>query len=222
MGQQVEREQQPPVPRVLIVQNDVVCPPATAIASLTEHEIPYQVIYAFHDGAFKHVTPQMYEAIIILGGRIGYHTEKEFAWFTAEREFVKDALYNDIPILGICLGCQIIAECCGGKVFNGTKGHEVGYKDWQFHTSDDEKSQESKDDPFVFALKNQHLDKFVVLFHKHTFSLPESYKSKTKEKEVILLASTDKYSTFFRCVFHIPFRIEFFAKCLKPFLVLYK
>ena len=32
---------------------------------------------------------------------------------------MKEALYNKVPVLGICLGCQLLAECVGGKAYQG-------------------------------------------------------------------------------------------------------
>ena len=45
------------VPKVLIIQNDLLCSPCTAIASLIDNDIQYQVLYAFHDNAFKFIHP---------------------------------------------------------------------------------------------------------------------------------------------------------------------
>ena len=169
------------------------------------------------------------EAIIILGGRADVYNEKDYPWLVPEKELIKNALYHDIPLLGICLGCQLIAEQCGGTVIPGTRGKEVGYKQWYFHnknpiltstspTSLQQKDKENngggideseysvseatrvraRDDPFLYALKEKGLDKYVVLFHGDTFTLPKIYKSKSKEKKILHLASTDKYPTLWR------------------------
>merc|ERR1712154_368478 len=37
-----------------------------------------------------------------------------------------------VPILGICLGAQLLAQCSGGKVVPGQKGIELGYQKWKF------------------------------------------------------------------------------------------
>ena len=128
--------------KVLIIQNDLLCNPCTAIQSLIEFEITYHVIYAFHDNALKSVHPLLYEAIIILGGRHGAYEETE--WLKKEKEFIRKALRLDVPILGICLGCQLLAECVCGKVYAGTKGIEIGYKFWKYHSEEtEEKSVQS-------------------------------------------------------------------------------
>lgn len=122
--------------KVLIIQNDLLCNPCTAIQSLIEFNITYHVIYAFHDNALKSVHPLLYEAIIILGGRHGAY--EEMIWLEKEKEFIRKALALDVPILGICLGCQLLAECIGGKVYAGTKGIEIGYKYWKYHDEEPE------------------------------------------------------------------------------------
>ena len=123
--------------KVLIIQNDLLCNPCTAIQSLIEFDITYHVIYAFHDNALKSVHPLLYEAIIILGGRHGAYEETE--WLKKEKEFIRKALKLDVPILGICLGCQLLAECVGGKVYAATKGIEIGYKFWKYHSEETDK-----------------------------------------------------------------------------------
>lgn len=175
-------------PRVLIIQNDVLCPPCSAISALVAHEIPYQVIYAFHELAFKHIDPLMYEAIIILGGRCAVYESHKIKWLENEMKFVKKALIDKVPILGICLGCQILAACAGGKVMKGDKGIEIGYEDWVFSDNDI--------DPFYHALKYKNLDKFVILFHGDTFTLPD--KCVLNGQTIQLLASTEKYKTLYK------------------------
>ena len=117
-------------PKVLIIQNDLLCNPCTAIASLIEHDIQYHVIYAFHEHALKRLHPLHYEAIIVLGGRAAVYEES--GYLLKEMEFMEKALELGVPILGICLGCQLLAKCVGGKVVPGQKGVEIGYKQWTF------------------------------------------------------------------------------------------
>jgi len=117
-------------PKVLIIQNDLLCNPCIAIASLIDHDIEYHVIYAFHDGALKNEHPLMYEAIMVLGGRAAVYEAKPF--LVQEMTFMQQALRMGVPILGICLGCQLLAKCIGGNVVPGTDGAEIGYKKWHY------------------------------------------------------------------------------------------
>ena len=43
-----------------------------------------------------------------------------------EDEFLKKALKEEIPILGICLGAQLLAKACGAKV-KKAKQKEIGW-----------------------------------------------------------------------------------------------
>lgn len=42
-----------------------------------------------------------------------------------EQELIQDAIKNDVPVLGICLGSQLIAQAAGGRVFKGAR-KEIG------------------------------------------------------------------------------------------------
>lgn len=59
-----------------------------------------------------------YDAVIFAGGE---HRPDQFElpFFQAERVRILDALDADVPILGICLGHQLLAHWLGGKVKRG-------------------------------------------------------------------------------------------------------
>lgn len=115
---------------MLIIQNDLLVNACVAIQSLIDHDIVYDVIYAYHDHAFRGLHPLMYSGILVLGGRTAVYSEKP--WILQEIDFMKKALESNVPILGTCLGSQLLAKSIGGKVIKGQSGLEIGYKKWNF------------------------------------------------------------------------------------------
>src|SRR6266704_1453374 len=65
-----------------------------------------------------------YAAIIILGGPMSVYDNDEY--LKKEQELIRHALKLEIPILGICLGSQLIAQAIGGNVYKGGK-KEIGW-----------------------------------------------------------------------------------------------
>ena len=76
-----------------------------------------------------------------------------------ERKFVKQAIAARKPILGICLGAQIIADAIGGNVYKNPNGKEVGW--WPVS---------SAIQPMPFGIFPDKLN--VLHWHSDTFSLP--------------------------------------------------
>lgn len=67
---------------------------------------------------------EQYAAIIILGGPMAAYDNVEY--LKREQELIRDALKLEIPVLGICLGSQLIAQAIGGNVYKGGK-KEIGW-----------------------------------------------------------------------------------------------
>lgn len=56
------------------------------------------------------------EAIITLGGPMNVYEEDKYPFLEDEDAFLKQAIKEEIPILGICLGAQLLAKACAAKV----------------------------------------------------------------------------------------------------------
>jgi len=67
---------------------------------------------------------QQYAAIIILGGPMAVYDN--FKFLKKEQELIRHAIKAEIPVLGICLGSQLIAQAIGGRVYKGRK-KEIGW-----------------------------------------------------------------------------------------------
>ena len=58
------------------------------------------------------------DLILIMGGPMGVKdigTEK-YSWLKLERDFIRKELENKRPIIGVCLGAQLLASAAGGDV----------------------------------------------------------------------------------------------------------
>ena len=61
-----------------------------------------------------------------MGGPMSVHEHRAHPWLPIEKRFLAEAIRARKPILGICLGAQLLADVLGGKVFqNPVK--EIGW-----------------------------------------------------------------------------------------------
>lgn len=67
-----------------------------------------------------------FDALIIMGGPMSVHDEALYPWLVQEKEFIGKAIAAGKPILGICLGAQLIAECLGAEVMVNPQ-KEIGW-----------------------------------------------------------------------------------------------
>lgn len=66
------------------------------------------------------------DMLIAMGGPMSVNDEIELPWLKDEKAAVQDAIARDIPVLGVCLGAQLIASALGARVYrNAVK--EIGW-----------------------------------------------------------------------------------------------
>lgn len=70
--------------------------------------------------------PKAIDLLVVMGGPMSVNDEARFPWLASEKQFVREVIDFGKPVLGICLGAQIIANAMGAKVFpNHAK--EIGW-----------------------------------------------------------------------------------------------
>src|SRR5688572_8821838 len=100
------------------------------------------------------------DLLIAMGGPMSVNDEREYPWLVAEKRLIRDAIEAGRPVLGVCLGSQLIASALGARVYpNHVK--EIG---WFPVTATHDGSQ----DVFRFPPSLQ-----VFHWHGETFDLPE-------------------------------------------------
>jgi GMP synthase-like glutamine amidotransferase len=64
--------------------------------------------------------------LIAMGGPMSVNDELTLPWLKDEKQFVREAIFGDVPVLGICFGAQLVASALGAAVYrNPTK--EIGW-----------------------------------------------------------------------------------------------
>jgi GMP synthase-like glutamine amidotransferase len=67
-----------------------------------------------------------YDGLFILGGPMNAYEVEKYAWLAAEQHFVARAIFDRKPILGVCLGAQLLAVVLGGTVTEDVE-KEIGW-----------------------------------------------------------------------------------------------
>jgi GMP synthase (glutamine-hydrolysing) len=66
------------------------------------------------------------DALVVMGGPMGVGDDDEYPWLTLEKEFIESVIKREVPVLGICLGAQLIANVLGAKVTKNAH-EEIGW-----------------------------------------------------------------------------------------------
>lgn len=69
---------------------------------------------------------ESFDLLIIMGGSIGVYDYKDNPWLIYEKAFIKQAIEAGKPILGICLGAQLLADILGARVYEN-RHMEMGW-----------------------------------------------------------------------------------------------
>ncbi len=103
-----------------------------------------------------------YSALIVLGGPMGVHDELTYPFLASEITLIESGLAHGTPIMGICLGAQLLARAAGARVYKGAE-KEIGFYKVRF-------SADGMEDALTHGLPPELR---VFQWHGDTFDVPE-------------------------------------------------
>lgn len=65
--------------------------------------------------------------LIVMGGPMAVYQADKYPYLSDEMRLIEQAVKDDLPVLGVCLGGQIVATALGAKVTKNPAGKEIGW-----------------------------------------------------------------------------------------------
>lgn len=137
---------------ISVVEPDPFCPPALVAEAIDARGLCWELVRS-HIGEAPSAAST---ALIIMGGRQGAYEEDRDPTLRAIKQWIRDFTDAGKPVLGICLGAQLIADALGGRAFKADSP-EVGLLPVEIVA----------DDPLAPFLAGEWL-----FHHQDTFDLP--------------------------------------------------
>lgn len=126
---------------------------------------------SIHYGGQIPTSPGAYDAIVSMGGPMSVNDTERHPWIEEELALLRKALAQGTPLLGVCLGAQLLARAAGAEVRPNAVA-EVGWGTVRL-------TDEGAADPLFRGCPR---DLEVLHWHGETFDLPA---------DAVRLASTD-------------------------------
>jgi GMP synthase (glutamine-hydrolysing) len=101
------------------------------------------------------------DLLVVLGGPIGVYEEDKYPFLADEIRLVERRLASGRPLLGVCLGAQMIARAAGSRVYPGPE-KEIGYGPLEL-------TPQGQASPLGALVACDH---HVLHWHGDTFDLP--------------------------------------------------
>ena len=110
--------------RVLCLQHVPFEGPALLTGLLADYGLTVEVHPVFERPELP--DPRDFRLVVATGGPMSVHDHDRHGWLAAEKRWLREAIAARVPVLGICLGSQLIAAALGAAVRpNGER--EVGW-----------------------------------------------------------------------------------------------
>lgn len=118
------------------------------------------VTHLFQNAALP--DPAAIDGLVVMGGPMSVNQEGKFSWLAAEKEFLSKYVALKKPVLGICLGSQLLAEVLGAAVYPN-RYKEIGWFPIELN-------QAARQSPFFHNCPHR-----LRVFHWHgdTYDLPD-------------------------------------------------
>ncbi len=104
-----------------------------------------------------------YDGIVVLGGPMSVNDTGRLPHLTTEMRLIEHAMKQTLPVLGICLGAQLIAKTLGAKVYPNQE-KEIGWYDVS-------PTDAAESDPLLAEF---HERETIFQWHGDTFDIPKT------------------------------------------------
>ena len=104
-----------------------------------------------------------YHGLVVLGGPMSVNDTDRLPHLITEMKLIEAAMHRNLPVLGICLGAQLIAKTLGAAVYPN-KEKEIGWYDVS-------PTDKAESDPLLAEF--QRTEK-IFQWHGDTFDIPKS------------------------------------------------
>jgi len=151
----------------------------------------------------RELPQEEFDILFVLGGYMGVYEESQYPFLSREFRIIEHFLKAQKPILGICLGAQMLAHVLGEKVYKGQNGKEIGW--YEIRKENDHKFFKGFPDKLM-----------VFQWHQDTFNLP---------KNALRIYSSDKYQNqafVYENAVGLQFHIELTKDMIKEWIEAYE
>ncbi len=113
---------------LLVVQHQDDCPLDWFGGWLADHDVDVECVRPYAGEALpSHL--DAHDGIVVLGGSMGAYDDATHHWLGPVKALLRSAVARGLPTLGICLGHQLLAVACGGRVAPNPAGRVMGLVD---------------------------------------------------------------------------------------------
>ena len=102
-----------------------------------------------------------YDGLLVLGGVMNAHDDADYPYLSDVAALIAEFHHAARPVLGICLGAQLIARALGGRAYFHTVP-EVGFVEISLN-------DEAAADPLLAGLETSQ---YIMEWHYQTFDMP--------------------------------------------------
>jgi GMP synthase (glutamine-hydrolysing) len=145
---------------VLIIRHVPHEGPGTIGDALDRREVSYKMLDAFHERRPTFDANQ-YCGLVVMGGPMNVDETDIFPFLADEVQWIQQAIERKLPVLGVCLGSQLLAKALGSKVYKN-RIKEIGWYDLELLPA-------AADDPLFHGITSPTP---VFQWHGDTFDLP--------------------------------------------------